>query len=282
MASPVLVIDGDADRVAELADAVRNFASGSAVVLDARDARTALHRLGAIHSAQGNRLPDALIVCVDPRSWAAAVIITAVRRLVPDDCLQLALVAEGPLEALPLRVTDLPKAALVMPHGDPAATVVELVRGKRDHATVLRVIERLALALSPLGMPRMPARVLVGLLVTDSGRLTAAELAGLLQVSRASVSHAVRYLTRVKLTIREREPGARTDHYRVPDDVWIDAIDSHDTALKVWKRQVQQGVELVGADTPAGVRLAETAAFLEFLPSGYAELREKWRSRQRG
>ena len=57
----------------------------------------------------------------------------------------------------------------------------------------------------------MPARVFAALLATDSGRLTAAELAELLQISPAAVSGAVRYLTQVGMVHREREPGSRRD-----------------------------------------------------------------------
>ena len=89
----------------------------------------------------------------------------------------------------------------------------------RDGAAVQRFIERFALDLAASGMPRMPARVFAGLLSTDSGSLTAGELAGLLQVSPASISGAVRYLEQLNLIVRQREPGSRRDHYAVDEDV---------------------------------------------------------------
>src|SRR5579864_9755197 len=83
-------------------------------------------------------------------------------------------------------------------------------------------IERFASVLVAAGIPPMPARVFVALLVTDSGRLTAAELAEVLRVSPAAVSGAVRYLTLLNLVHKERVPGSRRDYYRMPDDVWSD------------------------------------------------------------
>ena len=68
-------------------------------------------------------------------------------------------------------------------------------------------IERFAAVLVLAGFPAMPARVFVALLVTDSGRLSAAELAGLLRISPAAVSGAVRYLIQVGLVHKERVPG---------------------------------------------------------------------------
>jgi DNA-binding transcriptional regulator GbsR (MarR family) len=55
-----------------------------------------------------------------------------------------------------------------------------------------RVVARLAAMLTDAGFPRMPARVFVALLCTDSGRLTASELATAVQGSAGAVSGAVR------------------------------------------------------------------------------------------
>ncbi|HWJ40778.1 MAG TPA: MarR family transcriptional regulator, partial [Candidatus Limnocylindrales bacterium] len=64
-------------------------------------------------------------------------------------------------------------------------------------------VERFASVLTESGFPRMPARVFAALLATDSGRLTAAELAALLHVSAAAISGAVSYLVQVNLASRE-------------------------------------------------------------------------------
>ena len=50
---------------------------------------------------------------------------------------------------------------------------------ERDEQAVRPFIERFASVLVEAGVPPMPARVFAALLVTDSGRLTAAELTGL-------------------------------------------------------------------------------------------------------
>jgi len=60
-----------------------------------------------------------------------------------------------------------------------------------DQDAVARFIERFAGGLTDAGMPRMPARVFVALLATDSGRLTAAELAERLHSSAGAISGAV-------------------------------------------------------------------------------------------
>src|SRR5579859_7408862 len=80
--------------------------------------------------------------------------------------------------------------------------------------------ERFAAVLVAAGFPPMPARVFVALLVAGSGRLSAAELAEVLQISPAAVSGAVRYLIQLNLVHKERVPGSRRDYYRMPASMW--------------------------------------------------------------
>ena len=111
----------------------------------------------------------------------------------------------------------------------------------------------------------MPARVFAALLATDSGRLTAAELAAMLHVSPAAISGAVSYLVQVNLASREAEPGSRREHYRVHSETWYEAIAHKDQVLDRCERSLREGVEVVGRGTPAGARIAETLAFFEFI-----------------
>src|SRR5262249_51235002 len=115
------------------------------------------------------------------------------------------------------------------------------------------------------------------LLASDSGRLTAAELAERLQVSPAAVSGAVRYLVQVDLVAREREPGSRRDVYVIGHDAWYEAVGRRERLLGRWERLARRGVEALGAGTPAGERMAETAAFFEFLEEEMPALLERWR-----
>jgi DNA-binding transcriptional regulator GbsR (MarR family) len=150
----------------------------------------------------------------------------------------------------------------------------------RDPAAVLRFIERFASNLVEAGMARMPARVFVALLVSDSGRLNAAEVGEALQVSPAAVSGAVRYLMQINLVSREREPGSRRDNYRVHDDAWHDTVLGRDQLLARWDATVREGVEVVGSGTPAGQRLELTRAFFEFLREQLPALLSEWQERR--
>ena len=150
--------------------------------------------------------------------------------------------------------------------------------GGRDEDAVARFVERFALTFSEAGVPRMPARVFSALLVTNDGRRTAAELAEVLKVSPAAVSNAVRYLTQVCLVVREREPGERRDHYRIHGgDTWYEVTIRRDAMLLRWQEDLREGIEAIGADTPAGRRLEETRRFYQFIHEETPRLLERWR-----
>jgi DNA-binding transcriptional regulator GbsR (MarR family) len=137
-------------------------------------------------------------------------------------------------------------------------------------------LERFASVLVAAGFPAMPARVFAALHVTDSGRLTAAELADMLRISPAAVSGAVRYLSGLGLVHRERVPGSRRDYYRMPPDVWHEVTRLQTQVLVRWANLLKEGIDLVGADTPAGARLSTQASFIEFLNREMPALLARW------
>jgi DNA-binding transcriptional regulator GbsR (MarR family) len=147
---------------------------------------------------------------------------------------------------------------------------------ERDPEAVSQFVERFASALTDAGVQRMHARVFAVLHATDSGRLTAAEIAERLQISPAAVSGAVRYLTRFNLIRREREPGSRRDHFVVENDSWYEAIVHRDEVLLRWQNSAREGIEVLGADTPAGRRMTDSLAFFEFITEELNELVAKW------
>src|SRR6202453_1965575 len=143
-------------------------------------------------------------------------------------------------------------------------------------------VERFASMLTESGFPRMPARVVAALLATDAGRLTAAQLAEMLHVSAAAISGAVRYLVQVNLASREAAPGSRREHYRVHSETWYEAIARKDQILDRCERSLRDGIDVVGRDTPAGARIAETLAFFEFIQAEWPAMLERWRARKAG
>lgn len=114
------------------------------------------------------------------------------------------------------------------------------------------------------GTPRMMARVMACLYITDSGSLTASELVQRLQVSPASISKAITFLESQGLVRRERDERRR-ERYVVDDDVWYQATIASAQALMQVIETARQGVGVLGPGTPAAVRLENIARFLDFI-----------------
>ncbi|WP_238352863.1 GbsR/MarR family transcriptional regulator [Kribbella solani] len=121
----------------------------------------------------------------------------------------------------------------------------------------------------------MTARVFVALFISEGGSLTAGELMHHLQVSPATISHAIRWLEQRELVSRERE--ARRVRYIVDIDAWYQAWTVSARSMVRWADTTRQGADIFGADTPTGDRLHLTSQFLEHLSQDMLRAAEHWR-----
>ena len=122
-------------------------------------------------------------------------------------------------------------------------------------------VDEFATLLAATGLPRMTARVFACLLTADTGGRTAADLVRRLQVSPASVSKSVAYLEATDLVVRQPDPGTRRERYVIGDDVWLRAWRTDTGAHGAVAAAARRGVEIFGADTAAGARLAAMGGF---------------------
>ncbi|MCK2222011.1 helix-turn-helix domain-containing protein (plasmid) [Actinomadura sp. ATCC 31491] len=121
----------------------------------------------------------------------------------------------------------------------------------------------------------MTARVFAALFISESGSLTAVELVQRLQVSPATISHAVRWLEQRELVARERE--GRHMRYLVDTEVWYRAWAASTRSMARWADTARQGAQILGTGTPAGDRLHTTSQFFELLGHDMAQAAEHWR-----
>ncbi len=147
---------------------------------------------------------------------------------------------------------------------------------RADEDAIADFRERFAQIMIESGMPRMAARVYATLLVTDSGRLSAAELAERLGVGASAISGAVKYLVQVRLVERGREPGTRRDFCRIHDHTWSHYISQSDPVLVRIQAGADEGAALLGLDSAAGRRLDETRRFFAFLREEIKQSMAKW------
>nr|WP_246519278.1 helix-turn-helix domain-containing protein [Thermocatellispora tengchongensis] len=121
----------------------------------------------------------------------------------------------------------------------------------------------------------MAARVLACLFTSDTGDLTVADLTERLRVSPASISKGVGYLEQVGLIRRERD--SRRERYILDDEVWYHAWQAGTRSMTLWAETVRAGVDVLGADTPAGVRLKTASRFFDLLSADMALAAEHYR-----
>lgn len=131
----------------------------------------------------------------------------------------------------------------------------------RPTEAALGFMNRFATLLAATGLPRMTARVFVCLLTADAGGLTAADLVRRLQVSPASVSKSIAHLETMDLVVRQQDSGSRRERCVIDDDVWLRAWRTDAGAHGEIATAAQRGVEIYGAGTTAGSRLAKMGQF---------------------
>lgn len=134
----------------------------------------------------------------------------------------------------------------------------------RDAAEVRAYQESFTGVLMASGMNRMSAQILGCLLLSDAEGVTAADLVRQLGVSPASVSKAVAFLEEQGLVRRERDERRR-DRYFVDADVWYESTMASARANTRLAETAREGVGVLGAGTPAAVRLENVARFLDFI-----------------
>jgi hypothetical protein len=122
----------------------------------------------------------------------------------------------------------------------------------------------------------MMSRVMVCLLTTDAGSLTASELVQRLQVSPATISKSIAFLESQTLVRRERDERRR-ERYVVDDDLWYQTMLASVRSLTEQVEIARQGVGVLGPGTPAAVRMENIARFLDFVSESLARAAEQAR-----
>lgn len=133
-------------------------------------------------------------------------------------------------------------------------------------------------ALLASGLAKTPARVLTLLFLSDEGA-TAAELAGGLGVSPASVSKAVAYLEEQELLRRVRAPGERRERYVIDRLAWYRSWVAGIRANLGLAEATREGGRVLGPASPAGARLEDIASFLEAISGDMVRTAELWKWR---
>ncbi|WP_305784671.1 GbsR/MarR family transcriptional regulator [Symbioplanes lichenis] len=147
----------------------------------------------------------------------------------------------------------------------------------RDTEAVHEYEQTFAAVFAQQGLPAMTARALAALYSTDTGSLTAAELAARLGVSPASISKAIAFLESQGLVRRERD-DRRRERYVVDDDVMYQSTMSGARGTAHLGEIARQGVSVLGPGTPAAARLESIARFVEYVSAAIARAADEARA----
>ncbi|WP_328329560.1 helix-turn-helix domain-containing protein [Kribbella sp. NBC_00382] len=158
----------------------------------------------------------------------------------------------------------------------PAPLVVDNSYG-RDPQAVQDFTESFTDLLVQQGLPRMEARVMACLHITDSGALSAADLVQRLRVSPASISHAVAFLEQQGMLVRERLPGERRERYVIDDEIWLRNLLASLQMNNALIAASRQATKILGPTTPAGDRFDKSAELLTLVTKALKQAMEDWR-----
>ncbi len=185
----------------------------------------------------------------------------------------------GAAPAIP--VEDWTPVAVLLAATIGLVVLAAVVFRRRDlDVTAPEVAERTAAVLTANGFPAMQARVLMALVVSDEGRLTAAELAEQLEASPAAISGATRYLRTIGFVHLSTVPGTRKHRYELTEHAWYMSSMTRSSLYRSIALVLENGVR----DLPAGPgrdRLKEMEEFFLFLDRRLPELLEEWKVSRR-
>jgi DNA-binding transcriptional ArsR family regulator len=146
----------------------------------------------------------------------------------------------------------------------------------RDPEAMREYEEQFVANLEQSGLPKMTSRMLTVLYTSDTGSATAAEFVARLQVSPATVSKAMASLEGLGLIRRERDERRR-ERYIVDNDVWYQSMIAGARSNAQFAEIARQGVAVLGAGTPAAVRLENIARFMDFVSESIIRAAEQAR-----
>ncbi len=142
----------------------------------------------------------------------------------------------------------------------------------RSPQTLETFIDRMGLIAEADGLSRIAGRIM-GLMVVEGGPMSFSEIAGRLDVSRASVSTNTRFLERVGVIERVTIKGSRQDHFQLAKAPYAQLLEGSVARMKKAAGVVADAkAQLSPEETERRRRLDELGAFYAALAETFEEL----------
>jgi len=142
---------------------------------------------------------------------------------------------------------------------------------------VSQFVESMGMLMERYGVPRIGGRIM-GLLMLDDKPLSLDDIAGLLSVSRASVSTNLRMTEMSGMAVKVSRPGDRRDYYVGVEDVWARGLKtSKSDAMVVMREAARKALPNIPLEeNVARARLQEIIDFCDFFTERLEELMQDW------
>ncbi|MBV9252358.1 MAG: hypothetical protein JO227_24320 [Acetobacteraceae bacterium] len=135
-----------------------------------------------------------------------------------------------------------------------------------DREQLLAWAERVATFFAEhYGLPPITGRILGWMLICEPPEQSAGEIAEAIGASRASLTTNMRFLTGSGLVRRLTRPGGRTSYYRIDEGMWDAVVRRRVASMLSFSRITQDGMKLVGPNTPRAARLQAAHEFFEWM-----------------
>ena len=132
-------------------------------------------------------------------------------------------------------------------------------------------VERVATFFVDLnGLPPITGRIVGWLLICEPVEQSAGEIAQAVGASRASLTTSMRLLAAAGLVRKLTRSGGRTAYYRVDDDMWELLIHRRIAGMLSFSRITEDGMNLIGADSPRARRLRAAHDFFDWMAATLA------------
>jgi DNA-binding transcriptional regulator GbsR (MarR family) len=142
-------------------------------------------------------------------------------------------------------------------------------------------VESMGVYFERYALPRIGGRLL-GLLLVADRPLSLDDLAGILSVSRASVSTNMRLVLAIGLAELVTHPGDRRDYYQFTHDAWERSIVIDMEGIQALRRLAERGVDAIeSSENTAREHLDTLIEFCELVMAERQTTLERWRALQR-
>jgi len=140
-------------------------------------------------------------------------------------------------------------------------------------------VEEMGLFYEAYGVPRMAGRVLGHLLICEPPVQSSAQLLDALDASKGSISTSTRMLLRMNLIDKVGMPGTRGSFFRISPNAWTEALESKVTAISMFRRVMDNGLEVLADSEPERrQRLLEARDLYAYFETEFPNLIERWKA----